>query len=274
MRRNAEVAVVLLVVLLVGCSGGSETKLVVTGSSTIAPVMSDIASDFERANPGVEVNVQSGGSSRGIADVERGTADIGMASRDLREAESHLQAHTFARDGITMIVHSDNPLRQLDKETVRRIYRGDIDHWSALSDYQEPVSVVHKSEGRATLAVFLAFMDLDNDHVRPHMVVGENQQAIQSVAGNPGAIGYVSIGAAEHEASRGVSIKPVALNGVSPEPETVASGAFPMTRNLNLVTDGETSPVAQRFIEYVTSKASDARIREHFFIPVNDASAS
>ena len=271
MHRLTVSGLLVAILVLAGCSGGNETKLVITGSSTIAPVMADIASDFESANPGIRVNVQSGGSSRGIADVERGTADIGMASRDLRKAESHLNQHTFARDGITMIVHADNPLNSLDTEAVRRLYLGEIDNWAAMIDYDEPVSVVHKSEGRATLAVFLAFMELDNDNVQPDLVVGENQQAIQSVAGNPGAVGYVSIGAAEHEAGRGVSIKPVALDGVSPDPEAVASGEFPLTRNLNLVTDGEVSKAARRFLDYVASEASDERIRDHFFIPVNDA---
>ena len=273
MRGFLTAASFAALLLLAGCSGGNETKLVITGSSTIAPVMADIASDFESANPGIQVNVQSGGSSRGIADVERGTADIGMASRDLREEESHLNQHTFARDGITMIVHADNPLDSLDTETVRRLYLGEIDSWAAMTDYDEPVSVVHKSEGRATLAVFLAFMEMDNDNIRPDLVVGENQQAIQSVAGNPGAIGYVSIGAAEHEAGRGVSIKPVALDGVSPDPEAVASGEFPLTRNLNLVTDGKVGEAAQQFLDYVGSQASDERIRDHFFIPVNDAAS-
>ena len=256
--------------LLAGCSQDSGQTVVVTGSSTLAPVMADIARDFENRDPNIRVNIQSGGSSRGIADTERGTADIGMVSRDLRDSESHLNPHTIARDGVAMIVHADNPLDSLSPETIGRLYRGRIDNWSAIADYDEPVTVIHKSAGRATLEVFLRFMELDNSEIEPDMIIGENQQAIQSVAGNPGALGYVSVGAAEHEAGRGVSIRPVAIDGVEPTPESVASGDFPLARNLNLVTKDEPGEATRRVLDYALSRAAHKRIREHFFSPVTD----
>ena len=47
-------------------------KLVLTGSSTVAPLASEIGKGFESENPGVRVDVQTGGSSRGIADARQG----------------------------------------------------------------------------------------------------------------------------------------------------------------------------------------------------------
>ncbi|MGF1602336.1 MAG: substrate-binding domain-containing protein, partial [Thermosynechococcaceae cyanobacterium] len=62
-------------------SKASGNKLVLTGSSTVAPLAAEIAKRYEQENPGVRVDVQSGGSSRGIADVRQQVADIGMVSR-------------------------------------------------------------------------------------------------------------------------------------------------------------------------------------------------
>ena len=88
-------------------------KLVLTGSSTVAPLAGELGKRFESLHPGVRVDVQMGGSSRGIADARQGLADIGMCSRALKETESDLLAFTIARDGICIIVHKKNPVTSL-----------------------------------------------------------------------------------------------------------------------------------------------------------------
>ena len=109
----------LAILLLVGCDrqpsdagadAGPQGKLTLTGSSTVAPLAGELAKRYESLHPGVRIDVQTGGSSRGIADARRGTADIGMASRALKPGEEDLAAHTIALDGITVIVHKDNPV--------------------------------------------------------------------------------------------------------------------------------------------------------------------
>ncbi|MCA9116099.1 MAG: substrate-binding domain-containing protein, partial [Planctomycetaceae bacterium] len=53
--------------------------------------------------PGVRVDVQTGGSSRGIADARSGLADLGMASRSLKDDEAELLAFPIATDGVCLI---------------------------------------------------------------------------------------------------------------------------------------------------------------------------
>lgn len=74
-------------------------RLLITGSSSVAPLAAEVAKRFEQQNKGVRIDVQSGGSSRGIADARNGLADIGMVSRALKSDETDLQAHTVALDG-------------------------------------------------------------------------------------------------------------------------------------------------------------------------------
>ena len=69
-------------------SENTRKKLVLTGSSTVAPVMHEIARRFESQHPEYRIDVQTGGSSRGIGDAKNGVADIGMASRDLKPTET------------------------------------------------------------------------------------------------------------------------------------------------------------------------------------------
>jgi phosphate transport system substrate-binding protein len=132
-------------------SGQLSGRLILTGSSTVAPLAAEIAVRFETRHPGVRIDVQTGGSGKGIADARSGVADIGMASRGLKDGESDLTAHQIAADGVCLIVHQSNPITELTDEQVVGIYTGQINNWSELGGPDRPIVVVHKAEGRATL---------------------------------------------------------------------------------------------------------------------------
>jgi phosphate transport system substrate-binding protein len=251
---------------LVDTAVAAESRLVVTGSSTIAPLVLEMAKRFESLNPGVRIDVQSGGSSRGIADARSGVAQIGMVSRALKSGESDLIAHTIAIDGIALIVHRSNPLFGVTDDQVRSIYRGELSNWKDVGGAQRPITVVNKAEGRSTLELFLQHFGLKNSEVRAQVVIGDNQQGIKTVAGNPGAIGYVSIGTADYEAAHGAAIRLLPMAGVEATVEGVRSGRFPLSRPLNLVTPGEPGALALRFIAFAQSEAVDDLISAQYFV--------
>jgi len=258
--------------LLAGCSrseaGGSIERIVVTGSSTVAPLLAEIGRRFEELHPLVRVDVQSGGSGRGIADAASGAAHIGLASRALAAGEEGLTAHLLAWDGVGLIVHADNPVEELSADQVRAIWRGQVDDWQELGGPPGEIVVVHKAEGRATLEVFLAHFGLANSEVVPDVVVGENQQAIKSVAGNERAVGYVSIGAAEVEAAGGAPIRLVTLDGIAASTENLAAGRFPIARPLNLLTRGEPAGAARELLDFALSAQVHDLVRAQSFVPV------
>ncbi|MFQ5655795.1 MAG: phosphate ABC transporter substrate-binding protein, partial [Planctomycetota bacterium] len=189
-------------------------RLVITGSSTIAPLAAEVGKRFEGLHPGVRVDVQTGGSSRGIADAREGLADIGMVSRALKEEERDLLAFLIARDGICTIVHRSNPVDLLTDRQVVEIFTGRITSWKQVGGRASAITVVNKAEGRSTLELFLRHFRLMNSEIEAHVVIGDNEQGIKTVAGNPGAIGYVSIGTAEYDAAHGIPIKLLPVGGV------------------------------------------------------------
>lgn len=275
----------LLATLLLGATGcdgharsdasGNSTRLVVTGSSTVAPVVAELAQAYEKLHPNVRIDVQTGGSSRGIADARSGAAQIGMVSRELHADESDLQVYAIARDGIGFIVHSENATTEMSSQLVRAIYRGEIESWSdahkksASTGKTDGIVVVHKSEGRATLDVFLDHFELDNRDVQADVVIGHNEQGIKTVAGNPNAVGYVSIGAAETNIREGVPIRLLPLDGVPATSAVVSRGDFPLSRPLNLVTRDTPTGIAWDFIRFAQSSAAEEIIRGQYFVPIS-----
>lgn len=286
MSRNMPTLFLLLLVLLGtacrrGDTPGGETgalagKLVLTGSSTVAPLAGEIGRRFEALHPETRIDVQTGGSSRGIADARSGVADIGMASRRLRAEEADLHAITIARDGICLVVHRDNPIAGLDEEQVVGIYTGSIRDWAEVGGSDGPITVVNKAAGRATLEVFLDYFGLEVETIAADVIIGDNQQGIKTVAGNPGAIAYVSIGAADYDVRQGTPIKLLTAGPIAPTTENVAAGHFPITRPLNLLVRDPAgvappSSLTRAFLDFARSPEVHDLIAAQFFVPASSA---
>ena len=274
LRRSAGIAALVVVAGFAGCgkSVDPETvKITIVGSSTIAPLMSEIAKAFEKKNPGVRVDVQAGGSSRGVLDVRQGTAQIGMLSRALKaDEQAEFRRVLLAQDGLAMIVHQSNPVKSLSKDQVIGIYSGRFTNWSQVGGADLPISVVSKAEGRSTLEIFSHYFDLPYKHIKAHVVIGDNQQGIQTVAGAPAGIGYVSIGTAEYEARHGAAIRLVPLDGQVPSTSAVAKGGYPLSRELNLVFKADSEARLDGLLKFVRTPEAAELTTQQFFVPVSN----
>ncbi len=264
-------ALALLTIGLAGCTDNAdlaEGKLTLTGSSTVAPLVAEIGKRFETLNPGTRIDVQTGGSSRGITDAREGLAAIGMVSRALKSDEKDLLAFTIAHDGVGIIVHKDNPVTELSNAQIVAIYTGKITHWNNVGGRDAPITVVNKAEGRSTLELFTSYFKIKNSDIQADVVIGDNEQGVKSVAGNPDAIGYVSIGTAEYDAGQGATIKLLPMAGVAASTENVKNGTFPLSRPLNLVTSADPKNVVKDFIDFARSAAVSDIVRDQFFVPI------
>ncbi len=247
----------------------ADDRLVITGASTLAPLVLELSKRYEKLNPGARVDVQSGGSGRGVTDARSGVANIGMVSRALKENEKDLIGHVIAYDGVCVILHNSNPIAALSNEQIKAIYTGQITNWKQVGGQDRVITVVNKAEGRSTLELFIGHLGLKNSDIKAQVVIGDNQQGIKTVAGNPGAISYVSIGTAEFEAGNKTPIKLLPLNGVAATVANVLNGKFPLSRPLNLVTKTAPEGAAKRFIDMAKSPAVTDLVKAQFFVPLS-----
>ena len=249
----------------------AETKgrLVITGSSTIAPLASEIGKRFESLHPGVRVDVQTGGSSRGIADAREGLADIGMSSRALKEQEKDgLVSYVLARDGVCFLVHKDNPIKELSDQQIREIFTGKITNWKQIGGRDAPIIVINRADGRSELELFSHHFQVKPTDIKAHLIAGDNEQGIKTLAGNPNAIVYMSVGTSEYDMAQGIPLKLLPLNGVAATTENVRNGTFPFARPLVLITRPDPKPLTKEFIEFALSTQIHDLIQELSFVPI------
>jgi phosphate transport system substrate-binding protein len=243
-----------------------ERRLTVAGSSTIQPVMEVVAQTWEKSHPHDQIDVQGGGSGVGVSSARSGLADIGMVSRDLSAEEADLVSTSIGLDGIAMIVHASNPLTAITKDQVVKLYADEHATWKAVGGGDKPVTLVTKEEGRSTLELFEKHFDLKGKIARSAVVIGPNGQAIQTVAGDPQALAYVSIGSAAVAESQGTPIHRLALDGVEATVENVRNHSYPLSRTLNLATKGAPTGFAKELVDFVLSDEGQAIVEAQDFV--------
>ena len=103
----------------------------VAGSTSVGPVMKVLAEKYMELNKDVTIEVQQTGSSAGMTSAIEGACDIGMASREVKDAEKAkgLKETTIAMDGIAVIVNLDNEVENLTSDQICKIYTGEIKNW-------------------------------------------------------------------------------------------------------------------------------------------------
>lgn len=109
-------------------------KIVVSGSSSVTPVMEKLKEAYSELNPNAEIEIQQSDSTTGVTNALSGVCDIGMASRELKDSEKEKGANAtvIALDGIAIIVNNENPLNDITSEQVKRIYTGETTGWDDI----------------------------------------------------------------------------------------------------------------------------------------------
>ncbi|MEL6552873.1 MAG: phosphate ABC transporter substrate-binding protein [Cyanobacteria bacterium J06621_11] len=262
-------ATVSLCLTLQACSqsANQKTQLLLTGSSTVAPLIAEIAEQYEQNHPEVTIEVKTGGSNQGIEDVRSGKNDIGMISRSPKAEEEDLQVFTIAQDGIGLIVHQSVPIERLERQTVIDIFTGKITSWKALGGADRPIEVLSKTSNHSTVGLFADYFGLDVEDIQPTHFIGDNTEILETVLENPDAIGYISIGAGEYSIVHGMPLKMLPLEGVAATIKQVSQGNFPLSRPLNLLTKELPSGLTKDFIDFAISPDVHDIIERQAFIP-------
>ena len=237
------------------------------GSTSMEKVIGALSEQFMADNSGVTVTYDPTGSGAGIEAASNGSADIGLASRALKDEEKAggLTETIVALDGIAVIVNTDSKVENLTVEQIGKIFTGEITDWSEVGGDAGTISCIGREAGSGTRDGFESITGT-KDACKLDQELTSTGGVIEAVAGNPNAIGYASLSAVEGKNT----VKAVTAGGVACTEATVLDGSYAIQRPFVLVTKtGETlSPAAQAFFDYATSSAASQLIKAAGAVPV------
>jgi phosphate transport system substrate-binding protein len=275
--KNIGILAFVVVVIFIGAyvagffGGGQEIEtLSVTGSTTVLPIVQKTAEKYMDLHSTVNILVSGGGSSVGVKSAGEGTADIGMASRDMKDEEKtnypDVKPIVVARDGIALIVHPSNPVSSLPVEEVKGIYKGTYTNWSELGGDDMEIVVVGRDSASGTREFFWTEVMDKEDFVATMLEKNSNGAVKQTVSQTPGAIGYVGLGYID-EAVKAVKVREGSRE-TEPTVENVKNGSYPISRSLYLLVKGEPTGLAKDFIDFILSEEGQSIVEEEGFVPV------
>jgi phosphate transport system substrate-binding protein len=268
---------VIIILMLAGTTRvWAQYDLKISGATTIQPVADKIAQIYSEIYQAVVI-VQGGGSRAGIQDTSHGISDIGMVSRALNtEEKKQLQYVTAGYDALVVIVNQRNPLDAVSYEQVLDLFRGTFTDWEATAGWDEPLTLVSKESGRATLDLFSEYSGLTNPEAvhdgfngrinQSAHEIGSNLEGITLVGGIPGAVSYVSYGTASTLIDEGMPIKILRLEGMEANPETIRNSTYPVIRELNFVFQSESDKI-NHFFNVVLGNEGQQIFMEEQFVP-------
>lgn len=220
------------------------------GSTSMEKVIGALGESFMEKYEGTTFTYNPTGSGSGIQAVSEGRCDIGLSSRALKDDEkaSGLTETVLAYDGIAIIVNPENPVNDLDTETIAKIYTGEITNWKDVGGNDAEIVLIGREAGSGTRDGFESITDTE-DKCAYRQELTSTGDVITAVSQNPNAIGYASLAAIKD------SVKALSVGGVAPTEETVKDGSYVIQRPFVLVTKEGTalSATAQAFFDYVTS---------------------
>ena len=275
--RNATIGllVISLAVVLAACGNNAEggTKsskeslatIAISGSTSVGPLAEKLAFKYEE-NGDVKIEINQIGSSAGITNAINGVSEIGMSSRDLKqeEVDSGLSEVVIAYDGIVVVTHPTNKVKDLTLEQVKKIFIGEVTNWKELGGDDLEIVVVSREDGSGSRDAFQEIIDFSSGElVRNAIIASGNGNIKTTVAMNKHAVGFISFEYIDD------SISTIDINGVEATADHVMQQKYKLSRPLLFVNKEENlTDAGQQFIDYILSPDGQAIVSETGAIPV------
>ena len=266
------VCLAVLLTALAACSNEEDTAdtqtggslVTISGSTSVGPLAEKLAMKYQEQND-VKIEVNQIGSSAGITNAISGVSQIGMSSRDLKQEEkdSNLQELIIAYDGIVVVAHPSNPVKDLTMEQVKQIFTGEITNWKEVGGKDMEIVVVSREDGSGSRDAFQEIVGYESGQLIKNAIVASGNGNIKTtVAMNKHAIGFISFEYIDE------TISPMAINGVAAKAENVLAGQYELSRPFLFVHKEDVPEAAKQFMEFILTPEGQKIVESAGAIPL------
>ena len=237
------------------------------GSTSMEKLATALSEVFMEKYPGVTVQAEFVGSGAGIEAVTNGAADIGNASRNLKDEEKSkgIVENIVAIDGIAVVTDPSNKVENLTKDQLIAIYNGTTTSWKDLGGADQPIVVIGRESGSGTRSAFEELLKLE-DKCKYSNELDSTGAVMAKVASTPGSIGYVSLDVLDK------TVKTLKLENTDPTPENTKAGSYFLSRPFVMATKGDISKQndnVKALFDYIHSDEGKELVKSVGLIPAN-----
>ena len=271
-------SIIMLGIVLAGMGAYAKSSVVqIKGSDTILNASQAIVEEYMKTNKKARIAVTGGGSGVGIASLINKTADIAMASRNIKSSEVealkkegiNVEEVVLGYDGITVIINHGNHIKNLDKKTLAGIFAGEITNWKELGGDDAKIVVLSRDSSSGTHAYFKEEILRGGDsksvveYGQDTLYMPSNQAILQEVAKSKYVIGYIGMGYMND------TVDSLAVDGVKPTFETVADKTYPIAREVFWYVDSARDGVTKEVVDFAVSDKGQEIVKEEGFVPAH-----
>lgn len=236
--------------------GLSGQQITADGSSALQPLIKQAAAEFDKAN-GTMSTVNAGGSGQGLKDANAGAVQVGMSDVFASEKASTpgqygaLTDHQVAAVVFTLVVNNDlqNKVTDLTSDQIKSIFTGQTTNWSAVGGPDEAITVITRTAASGTRATFKKYV-LGGTNESATSNLDSTGAVVAAVKATPGAIGYVTVGFANSNAS---DVSPVCIDEAKPVIAEINAGKYKFWNIEHAYTKGPATGAAKELLKYVLS---------------------
>lgn len=255
----------------------SAQEIKIKGSDTMYPFVKTISELFVEYYPSYTTSVEGGGSGSGIAALCDKKVELAIASRGIKDKEVKVLAdkqitHTeviVGYDALSLIVHPDNPVKQLTIDQLHDVFTGKIKNWKELGGKDVEIKVLTRDTHSGTYD-FVKSKILKGDAYAAHDEYLEtNEDMVKEVKSNENAIGYCGL-AYLKEGIKPLLISEDGVTYTKPSYHNASEHLYPMSRPLYYYYDSNSEVTLSEFIDFTLSAAGQEMVYVEGYVPLHD----
>jgi phosphate transport system substrate-binding protein len=228
---------------------------VASGANGANPAMTALIARFTQLHPGVNFKLNDIDTETSIVNVNTGDVDFGYIGRELRATEAKVTLTPIGFTGSAVAVNAANPITNLTKDQVAKMYTATIKDWSEVGSSAGAVKAFVREAASSTRSTIEAYVFGSTVPKYPAEVqeIFESADTIKAIGAFKGSIGTVTLNSKN---LKDTTIKLVGLDGVQPTLATLSSGAWKISKPSYMTTSSDPAkikPAIKALVEFVKS---------------------
>ena len=209
-----------------------------------------------------------------------GKCDLNLTARAPSEDELataakkgvKIELQPIARDALVFIVNYKNPVKSISRDQVVQIYQGKIQTWRSLGGATNAITALWRERNSGSRELFDLLVNnahlIQEPQYSPKLFSNTMGGPFNGVTREVGALGY-SVYYYEHYMALSPYTRTVAIDGVEPNADTIASGKYPFTADVYAAyrANESSNRPAMKLLDWLVSSEGQAVVRESGYVP-------